>query len=400
MSLDLTQKFERRVLILMALVQFINIWDFMIVMPMGPDFAKALNIDAGHIGWIAGSYSLAASFMGVASAKFLDRFDRKRVLLTGLCGLIVCTMSMVLASTLPQLILVRILTGMCGGPALASALAVIADVFPPQRRGEAMGKVFGSFSIASVFGVPLGLEIAQHFGWWAPFMAVSGVAVITLCFIAKFLPPMRKHMENAADKSSSLWRDVLHNPTAMLALLMNALGLFAAFMIIPNLSAHFQENMGYPRATLGLLYFCGGSAAFFTMRYAGKKSDKIGYAVTSGYSTLALVATLFVGFYLQTRVVPVLVIFILFMVTMSTRNVVANALLSRIPKADERAGFMSLSSAVQNLMAGLGAMTSTSILFETVDHHLGGIENVTQLAILCFAISALLMFRVERKMQH
>ena len=139
MSLDNTQRFERRVLLLMALVQFINIWDFMIVMPMGPDFAKALNIDAGHIGWIAGSYSLSAAFVGVLSAKFLDRFDRRKVLLFSLCGLICSTMSMVLANTLSQLILVRVITGMFGGTVIASSLEVIAELFPESRRGEEMG---------------------------------------------------------------------------------------------------------------------------------------------------------------------------------------------------------------------------------------------------------------------
>ena len=43
---------------------------------------------------------------------------------------------------------------------------VIVQARREHRRGEALGKVFGSFSVASVIGVPLGLEIAQHFGWY------------------------------------------------------------------------------------------------------------------------------------------------------------------------------------------------------------------------------------------
>src|SRR5437016_2464590 len=130
-----TARFERRVLLLMALVQFINIWDFMIVMPLGPDFAAALGISAGHIGWISGSYSIAAAIAGVASARFLDRFDRRNVLLFSLAGLTVATFSMIMARSLGQLIATRMITGMFGGPLIAASLAVIADVFPEHRRG-------------------------------------------------------------------------------------------------------------------------------------------------------------------------------------------------------------------------------------------------------------------------
>src|SRR5579884_348300 len=153
MSLANTERFERRVLVLMALAQFINIWDFMIVMPMGPDFARALHIDTGHIGWIAGSYTLSAAVVGLVTARLLDRFDRRAVLMTALLGLTLSTLAMIAAHSLAQLIAIRMVTGMFGGPVMASSLAIIADVFPEQRRGEAIGKVFASFSVASVVGV-------------------------------------------------------------------------------------------------------------------------------------------------------------------------------------------------------------------------------------------------------
>jgi len=399
-SADNTRRFERRVLLLMALVQFTNIWDFMIVMPLGPDFARALGIDAGHIGWIAGSYSISAAITGIIIARFLDRFDRRSVLLFSLSGLMVTTLSMTMASTLTQLIAVRVVTGMFGGPVIAASLAVIADVFPENRRGEAMGKVFGSFSIASVIGVPLGLEIAQHFGWWAPFAAVSAVAAITVATIRLQLPPMRHHLDHrGAAAPPSLFSSLRHNAAVLPALVMTATGLFAAFLIIPNISAHVQQNMGYPRAWLGLLYFSGGAAAFFSMRITGMRSDRIGYAKTALYATIGLWVTLYIGFYAQIHAVPVLAVFVAFMVTMSTRNVTTNALISEIPKPQERAGFMSLVSAVQHLMSGAGAMCSTLLLKETADGRLAGMDHATLIAMASFGLSLWMMFRIEKIME-
>ena len=387
---------ERRALWLMAMVQFINIWDFMIVMPLGPDFANRLHIDTSHLGWIVGSYSISAALIGIVSARFLDRFDRKRVLLFNLCGLMLSTLSMIFARNLTQLIITRIITGLFGGPMGASALAVIADVFPPERRGEAIGKVFGAFSIASVIGVPLALEIARQFGLRAPFIAISFVAALTVIAIYRYLPPMRKHLENKAASDISLFDSLRHNPATLPALLMTATGLFGAFILIPNISAHVQQNMGYPRAWLGLLYFCGGIAALITMRFVGKISDRIGYSITSLYATIGLFFAITIGFYAQVKAVPVVIIFILFMMGMSTRNVTINALLTKIPKPNERAGFMSLVSAMQHLMTGLGALFSTLLLTETADHKLAGIDNLALISMISFAVSAAVMFRIER----
>ncbi|MDE3061303.1 MAG: MFS transporter, partial [Pseudomonadota bacterium] len=162
------------------------------------------------------------------------------------------------------------------------------------------------------------------------------------------------------------------------------------------LSAHVQENMGWPRQWLGLLYFCGGAAAFFSMRFTGRLSDRIGYTKTAFYATIGLWLTLYAGFYAQWHAVPVLLVFVLFMVTMSTRNVTTNALISKIPKPQERAGFMSLVSAAQHLMSGAGAMVSTLMLTETPDHRLAGMENIALLSMLGFGASIWLMYRIEK----
>ena len=63
---------ERAVVFLIGAVQFVNILDFVMVMPLGPDFARGLGIASSHIGTIGGSYTLAASVMGLAGGYFLD----------------------------------------------------------------------------------------------------------------------------------------------------------------------------------------------------------------------------------------------------------------------------------------------------------------------------------------
>src|SRR5262245_18844895 len=82
---------ERMIVFLVAAVQLINILDFMMVMPLGPDFAAALGIPTSHLGVIGGSYTAAASASGVVCALFLDRFDRRSALAVAMAGLLVST---------------------------------------------------------------------------------------------------------------------------------------------------------------------------------------------------------------------------------------------------------------------------------------------------------------------
>ncbi|HEY0833754.1 MAG TPA: MFS transporter, partial [Azospirillum sp.] len=147
---------ERRVVLVIAAVQFINILDFMMVMPLGPDFAVALGIPASHIGYVGGSYTLAAAVAGLVGALFLDRYDRRTVLAVSLSGLVVATALGGLAVDMPTLLAARVLAGVFGGPAVAVGTALVADCVAPERRGRAMGAVMGSFSLAAVLGVPVG----------------------------------------------------------------------------------------------------------------------------------------------------------------------------------------------------------------------------------------------------
>ena len=93
---------ERLLIFLVGAVQFVNILDFMMVMPLGPDFARALGISTAHLGLIAGSYMAAAAIAGIVGARFLDRFDRRKALGVALFGLVAGTAAGALAQGLAR----------------------------------------------------------------------------------------------------------------------------------------------------------------------------------------------------------------------------------------------------------------------------------------------------------
>jgi predicted MFS family arabinose efflux permease len=74
-------KNEKLLLALLAAVQFTNVLDFVIMMPLGPQLMPALGIVPRQFGLVISAYTFSAGATGLAAAFFLDRFDRKTALL-------------------------------------------------------------------------------------------------------------------------------------------------------------------------------------------------------------------------------------------------------------------------------------------------------------------------------
>src|SRR5205807_3894354 len=121
--------------LLLGAVQFVNVLDFVMVMPLGPDFAAALGIPTSKLGLIGGSYTAAAAVAGLAGSFFLDRFDRRSALGIAIFGLVCGTALGGFAHGLWTLVLARVCAGMFGGPATSLSISIVADAVPAERRG-------------------------------------------------------------------------------------------------------------------------------------------------------------------------------------------------------------------------------------------------------------------------
>jgi predicted MFS family arabinose efflux permease len=394
-------KTERKIVVLLCAVNFANVLDFMMVMPLGPDFSKALGIPSSHLGWIGGSYTAAASVAGVVGSFFLDRFDRRKALAYSILGLSIATLAAGFAYDFYTLLLARIIAGIFGGPAASLAFSIVSDITPVSRRGRAVGAVMSSFSLASIIGVPIGLEMARVGSWNTPFFAVGGVMLLMnlMCFL--MIPPITGHLKDRDLKTGTLQSTVnlFKMPEVWFSYLCISASMFAAFMLIPNFSAYFQFNLGFPREKLGFLYLVGGLVSFFLMQISGRMVDRFGATVVGIFATLLLLGTLYGGYYRFPPLLPHFVIFTGFMAAMSIRGVVVGSLASRVPTSATRARFMSFQSAVQHASSALGAFFSSLVLTETMS---GSLVGMPLLALCSMATSLLIpvaVILVERKVR-
>jgi predicted MFS family arabinose efflux permease len=385
-----------RVLFLVAAVQFINIVDFMMVMPLGPDFATSLGIPTAHLGYVGGAYTAAASLAGLVGAVVLDRFDRRTALGICMIGLMTGTALGGVATGMVTLLAARVVAGAFGGPASSISLAIVSDVVPPDQRGRAIGYVMGAFSAASVLGVPAGLELSRLATWRAPFFFVATLGLAITAATYALLPPIRFHLEGARTKVPL--SHVVRDPLTLLALAVVGLVAFSAFLVIPNFSAYFQFNAGYPRSRLGLLYLVGGSISFFAMRVVGWLVDRVGASVVIIGGTIGFAMLVWLDVVLGTPLtIPAMAFFVLFMIFQPSRAVPANTIGTRVPPPAARASYQSLQSSMQHMACALGAIVSARMLTErAADHVLEGIGLVGWCAIGVSMLAPPLMIILER----
>ena len=202
----LSPKREFWLLLTLAGIQFTHILDFMIMMPLGPQFTQIFSITDAQFGLLVSAYTLAAGASGLLAATYLDKFDRKKLLLTLYILFGAATLACGLAPTYYTLMAARVLAGVFGGVLSALSQTIVADVIPFERRGRAMGIVMTSFSVSTVAGVPLGLFLAANFSWHAPFFGIAALVGVLAAGASITLPPLTDHLKMQFKPSA--WRGI------------------------------------------------------------------------------------------------------------------------------------------------------------------------------------------------
>lgn len=388
---------EKLLLALMAAIQFSHIVDFMILMPLGPQLMRIFGIGPQEFGLLVSSYTFAAGLSGFLASFFVDRFDRKTSLLFFYVGFAVSTIACAIAPSYFYLLAARCLAGMFGGVLGSLVMSIVSDAISYERRGSAMGIVMGSFSVASVLGVPFSLYLATEFSWHAPFAFLGVVSLPVIALAMKYVPSMNAHVRKGG--AHGAWESIGHilkTPNQQLALLFMFCLVLGQFSIIPFLSPSFVSNAGMREDQLPLLYLFGGLCSMVASPTVGRLADKYGKRQVFSFSVLLSLPPIWIITHLGPNPVWILlVISSLFFIVMSGRMVPAMAMVSSTATPEYRGSFMSVTSAVQQLSAALASWVAGMIVVSGEGGRLMNYEAVGYVAI-AFSVLAFIAARLVR----
>jgi predicted MFS family arabinose efflux permease len=360
----LTPRREAWLLFTLAGIQFTHILDFMIMMPLGPQFTALFGISNAEFGLLVSAYTLSAGVSGLMAATYIDRFSRKQLLLTlyPLFGL--ATLACGLAPDYASLMVARVAAGLFGGVLSALAQTVVADVVPFERRGRAMSVVMTSFSVATVAGVPLGLFLATQFNWHAPFFTIALLVGLLSLGAWQTMPRLDAHLHHP--DRTSVWRgigQVLSEANHLKAFGVSGLMMFAAFTVIPYITIYLQSNAGMLTEEVPWIYLCGGTATLLSARYFGRLTDRLGKVLVFQRLALAMVVPLMATTLSQGLPLwGLLLVSTVFFTVMSGRMIPGMAMISSAAQPRLRGTFMTLNAAVHSASMGLGALVGGMII--------------------------------------
>ncbi|HUS02586.1 MAG TPA: MFS transporter [Chitinophagaceae bacterium] len=386
-------------IILLTLTQFTVVLDFMVMSPLGDMLMKSMSLTTKQFGFAVSGYAFSAGISGILTAGFADRFDRKKLLLFFYIGFIAGTLFCGLATSYQMLMAARIITGLFGGVIGSISLAIVADLFPLQQRGRAMGFTSMGFGASQVLGIPISLYIANHWGWQSPFIMIVALATLIWLAVLLKLQPITKHLELQTEKTAfiHLWHTIRlrHYRIGFLCTALLSLG---GFMMMPWGSAFAVNNLNVSYNQLPILFMVGGVVALIIMPMVGKLSDKIDKFKIFTVSAIWMMIVVVV----YTNLTPVhfaivIIMNILMMIGIMSRMVPAMALVTALPQMQDRGAFMSINSSLQQIAGGIAAGVGGMIVVQkTKTSPLQHYDTLGYVIVVIIIINIIMVYRVSK----
>jgi EmrB/QacA subfamily drug resistance transporter len=163
-----------------------------LVAPALPDIQHALNTSVSSVSWVLTAYLLSASIATPLIGRMGDMYGKERLLVVVLVLLILATIVSALASTLPVMLVGRVVQGAAGG-IFPLAIGIIRDEFPRERVAGAIGMVSALAGVGGGLGIVLAGPIVDHLSYhWLFWLPLLPLVPATLA-IHRFVPesPLR-----------------------------------------------------------------------------------------------------------------------------------------------------------------------------------------------------------------
>lgn len=375
-------------LLVVCLAFFTDTLLYYLIVPLLPIYSKELGLGQMKLGLLFGSYAVALVVGTVPIGKLADRTGRKSPLLWGLVGLGSTTLIFAVARSYPLLVLARILQGLSATATWTAGMALLADHFPPEHRGKAMGTCFACANAGVVFGPPLSGFLAEHFGVRAPFVFAGCLALLDA--LARLLL-LREDQPSQGVQVSI--RALMRDRTVRIFAGAMALGAGLWALLESTLPLHFDRGLHMSPSVIGLCFAAAALAHTFTSPLMGALSDRYGRKplLIVGL-VLALVLVPLPGLLTRTGHV---------MAALAGLGLTASFIMSpaspALADAVERMGSRSFASVfgILNLAYAAGMMAGP--LFGSAIVEVGGIKVALVLTGACFGAYALWVWRASER---
>ena len=219
--------YQRRVLLILTLINFVNWIDRQIVYPLFPLIRHDFHVSYEQLGWLVAAFSLVYAAGSLGLGRLADATSRKKVIGYGILFWSGATFISGLAASFPSLLVARGLVGVGEAAYEPAANAMITAAFTERVRARVQGVFNLGMFFGGALGLALGAILAEHVGWRPAFFVVGIPGLILSLAIMRLPEVPRAHDEKQASALRFLWR-----PTYILVLVSGWFTGFAGYAYV------------------------------------------------------------------------------------------------------------------------------------------------------------------------
>ena len=245
-----------------------------IIWPLIPIYAVELGAGGFLVGLIVASFNISRTLLSPFSGAISDKWGRKRFIVSGLLIYAILSVFYVLPENAETLILIRLLHGIASLLVVPVAMALTADIAPPQKLGLYMGTVNMAIMIGLGFGPAMGGIIRDTLGFNAAFYIMGGLALITSLMVAVFIPADKAYLSNIKRPKPYPFRKIIAHRIAAGILIMRffaASGQGSVYTFLPILAMKINLSS----SQVGIILTMNIFLIAFLQRISGRLADRI-----------------------------------------------------------------------------------------------------------------------------
>lgn len=166
----------------------IQVLDTTIVNVALPHMAGELSASIDQISWVLTSYIVAASIVMPMTGYLTDRLGRRRYLLISIAGFVAASALCGIATSLPEIVLFRLLQGIFGASLVPLSQAIMVDSYPMHERGKALAIWGMGVMVAPILGPTIGGWLTETINWRWNFYINVPIGVLSFLLAARHVP--------------------------------------------------------------------------------------------------------------------------------------------------------------------------------------------------------------------
>lgn len=250
----------------LALLTFVLGTSEFVIVGILPDIADGLSISIATAGTLVSAFAITFAIGTPLTMSLTSHLPKRKLMLTLTAAFIVFNLLSSFAPTYGILLVLRMMTAVVTGVLISLAMLVASESVPTGKRGIAVSFIFGGFTMANVFGVPLGTFIGQRAGWETTFLLTTALGVVAFLAVYRVVP---SHLTSVKTSIADQLR-LLTNPRILIAFFIPAFGFGATYVVYTYLVPILKSVLGVPVAWISPILFAYGFISIFSNMAAGK----------------------------------------------------------------------------------------------------------------------------------